>query len=901
MKSSGEFEQALLKRMVQALQPDFAAVVCGPGDSIVFAADPGQRSRNPNPSVVGKVLESGEPASESTPEKGTLAVPYLDSNNSVQGVMYIEVNPPRRLKNIDLAILQRLREKVEQRHKGKSDTPKDGQTVESAQKAASATLDIVLRVLKPPRASIFAWVEGQLKPLAAQEMGGESFAPAISIEPALIESLLRQGRSTFLTDAQSDVEWESLGLTSPPGQSRSAACCMLRDEAKRPRGLVFLDCVENPGLFDGSELLILERLAGSLEKEISWLLNNHDDIDDVSAAITSDDSQEVATPEPEADSEPEPESEPETKRDSEPESEPSQPQPSAPVISPGPSPDEDYFDYPDEDLENLLDVVGEFFSKTDDQKQSQEAQPIDFPGFPRDLPYKPGPGESLSFTDIALSDPQSLFPGEPDGSETFSDTGDSDVVTLERENEPEPEPESAPEPEPEPEEHSELQYVDPVQETTEDILPPVDIDPEMLERDRKKLAQTTTDSTIEVSLEAAMALRQAMQSGDDPPESDISLPGDPAPTPDELVASLTVADLEPDDSLTFTADDSAEAAEDPSDESQPTFLPDEPVLASIEDLPFVADEEISSIDQLDFEPDDPLANIGQEMKEPVQPVEGDSEAEADPPADSQKEEEAEPISQAESEPSEEPADEPQDTPIEVTDSAEALFESPEVPQTISELSSKLDELKDAEPEPDVLNNLLESKSPLKEKKKLPDDDILRSLLATPDESEDQNKADSETADTVASESDNGESPPLPSIEQPSPIASSSNRTESQPKHSFLKRAWKFFWPFGANDGTYLTPVTISGEVLVDSAGAQNDKPIEVILFFPASRMKVVLQLEGRETHYFFSGNFTGQDPPEVSIRVQKDGYFPAKISRIKLFESEDGFKAELNPIELLSQ
>ena len=59
MKNRVEFEKALLDRVVKSLRPDFAAVVCGPEESLTFSADPGQTNRKPDPGIVERVLESG--------------------------------------------------------------------------------------------------------------------------------------------------------------------------------------------------------------------------------------------------------------------------------------------------------------------------------------------------------------------------------------------------------------------------------------------------------------------------------------------------------------------------------------------------------------------------------------------------------------------------------------------------------------------------------------------------------------------------------------------------------------------------------------------------------------------------------------------------------------------------
>ena len=96
MKNRVEFERALLDRLVKSLRPDFAAVVCGPEESVVFSLESGA-GRKPNPRIVERVLESKKPVSEATERRGSLAVPYLDESDNVEGVMYIEVDAPRRL------------------------------------------------------------------------------------------------------------------------------------------------------------------------------------------------------------------------------------------------------------------------------------------------------------------------------------------------------------------------------------------------------------------------------------------------------------------------------------------------------------------------------------------------------------------------------------------------------------------------------------------------------------------------------------------------------------------------------------------------------------------------------------------------------------------------------------
>ena len=240
MKNRVEFERALLDRLVKSLRPDFAAVVCGPEESVVFSLESGA-GRKPNPRIVERVLESKKPVSEATERRGSLAVPYLDESDNVEGVMYIEVDAPRRLKKIDLAILERLREQIEARLKAPQRKGSLRESEAGAQKVTEATLDIILRVIKPPRAVVVAMVEGKLKALDARVPGGEKFSAKRSLDFGLLKSLMERGEPTHLSDALAPETLELLSLPEVRGDSRSVACTPLRNEKNEVRGLVFLD------------------------------------------------------------------------------------------------------------------------------------------------------------------------------------------------------------------------------------------------------------------------------------------------------------------------------------------------------------------------------------------------------------------------------------------------------------------------------------------------------------------------------------------------------------------------------------------------------------------------------------------------------------------------------------
>jgi hypothetical protein len=932
VSSSENFVSAVLDRIVQALEPDFAAVVCGPGESVVFNVNPAEQDKKPNPQVVEKVLESAQPAAKTTSQGSALAVPYLDRSDNVEGVLYIEVSPPRRLKKTDLAILQRLRGQIESRHDFKIWKQTLGVKEEAARKVALTTLDIILKVLKPPRACVFAVVGGKLKALGARESGGDNFSAAESIDPVLIHALMRSGSPTHLQDALSAEARDRLDLFESKGESRSVACCPLRNSSQVVKGLVFLDSPTQTDHFDGSELLILERLAQSLETELAWVLDGDTGDEDppesvfgrpsfpdltnsglhslfagdtIDASELFDESELAALAKGSKTEEPAP---------IEPEDEPRRPviHSSEPEDESGESGESDLFgpEPADEREESGL-----FGSETEDGTE----EPALFSPEQEDES-----GESS-----ALFDPeQEGETDEPDPFESEQDdeSGESSAL-FDPETEGETDdPTHSPETEDETEESA---FFDSDTEVEADE-PAFSSEPEDAEE------SDFFDSQTEVGAdEPAFSPEQA----DDTEESDFFDSAE-AEADEQAFRPEQADDTEESDffdSAEAEADEQAFRPEQADDTEEPDFFDSETEVEADEQAfsPEQADDSGEETDESahfeaeqDDEIDDPVPSAPEQKDETGGPTPFEPEPEDEPGnsvlGEAQREEESD-VSDVVTLEREEFPDDPdtmeslselvattEDTvPPVLEKSGKSLsdlfsvaeepyfsLEQPNREQTSetpsvdwSEVDSELEaqpvlrsgSQSEFEAETQFEPHIEEPTDPI-----LIDDDILRSLLEPepepepePDYSDSTDEWEEETRSTKQ--------------QKPSSL---SGKPSSKP--SVAKRIWRFIWPFGAKDDQYLTAVSISGEVFLDG-NVQNEEPIEVILFFPQQDMRVVLRLRGEETEYFFSGNFAGSEPPQVSLRVQKKGYFPAKIPRIRLRESENGLEAELNPIELLSR
>ena len=843
MKNRVEFERALLDRLVKSLRPDFAAVVCGPEESVVFSLESGA-DRKPNPRIVERVLESKKPVSEATERRGSLAVPYLDESDNVEGVMYIEVDAPRRLKKIDLAILERLREQIEARLKAPQRKGSSRESEAGAQKVTEATLDIILRVIKPPRAVVVAMVEGKLKALDARVPGGEKFSAKRSLDFGLLKSLMERGEPTHLADALAPETLEFLSLSEVRGESRSVACTPLRNEKNEVRGLVFLDSPSEVGLFDGTELAILERLARSLESELAWVLNEDGEF----------------------------------------------------LHEPAEDPEGEYRSKFGGDTIDATELypIAQLLALSEDYS---ETKVVPEPAVePESLSIELEREEESDWTDFESDWPEFETANNESATERESDS--MEVVTLEREMETTEDVVQAVLPDEESEEPTFLTEEGPLgreallprDESSGELdapgvlfegLPPEEgerrdplLEEELSEEDESPTALFENELS---ELDEAPSAHEV----DGLPEEEvpIALLEDELQQEEEVPSALLEDGLpeEEEASSGFPLDDSSEDDEAPDVLFENEFFEEgeapEPLWASEsseEDQDQAALLEVESSE----EDDEQDALYEEEFSEGDQSEDEDTGLPA-----------LEELFTLSDEPSfflEQPAPDPprefrpdQVRPLS-TDSAEALFEAAEVPLDVDDMSAKIEEAKASfASEPEVLSELMTSAKRPAPKKALSDDDILHSLLK---EDEDPELEDS------------------PGRGKPE----AKRRGTGEKKPSFVKRAWRFFWPFGKKDGGYLTPVTICGEILLDG-NVTNDSPIEVVLFFPDHNMRVTLQLLDEETEYFFSGNFGGEEPPRVSLRAQKKGYFPTKISRIKLHHSEDGFHAELNPIELLSR
>ena len=859
VKNKVEFEKALLERLVKSLRPDFAAVVCGPDDALIYSLESEQTTRKPDPGIVERVLETKEPAAESTERHGRLAVPYLDESDNVKGVMYIEVDSPRRLKKIDLAILERLREQIEARLKNSQRRGSSRESEAGAQKVTEATLDITFKVLKPPRAVVVAMVEGKLKALDARVRGGEKFSAKRSLDFRLLKSLMERGEPTHLTDALAPETLELLNLSEVRGESRSVVCSPLRNSENEVRGLVFLDSISEVGLFDGSELTILERLAHSLESELAWVLNEdgeflHEPAEDpageyrskfggdtIDAAELYPISQLLALSEEYG--------EPTTESEAveEPESISIELEREEPTEWSGFESDWPEFEavnsWQDEPaaehesdsmevvtLERELETTEDVMSAVPAEVSSEEDEP---PGDPSedssekrvepDVPPEELDAPGVLFEDVSFVEDEQPIPSEDE----LSEEDEEPVVLLEDESSQEGEEPS-------------LLLED--ESSQEDEEPSVLLEDESSE-DGEEPGVILEEQSVDEDEEPGVVLEKESSDEDEEPgvlvEEEFST--------EEVAFEELSEDQDGDEDEAASEDEplEEEEASEGRHEEEPTDLPEEDGyhVPALEDVFALSDEPSFSLEPPETHPD-----FG--------------------------------------------AEEPRPLP---TDPPDVLFQSRKISADAAEMSSKLEEAKASlTSEPEVLSDLMSSAKPLAPKKALPDDDILRSLLK--EEPPENEESEEKVQEPLPEEEQN---PEQETFSEPARPRKKRGGSEKK-KPSFIKRAWKFFWPFGGKGGTFLTPVTISGEIFLDGK-VENDSPVEVILFFPDQDMRVTLQLTDEESEYFFSGNFSGDEPPRVSLRVQKKGYFPTKIPRIKLHSSEEGFHAEINPIELLSR
>lgn len=877
MSHTYKVERTFLERMVEALQPDFAAIVCGPADTVVFAAYSEDKNKKPNPDIVEKVLESARPAGEMTLEGTTLAVPYFDGSKAVAGILYIEVYPPRRLKRADLATMQDLQQKIESEHRYSIRKQTLEAKEEAARKVALGHVDIILKVLNPPRASVFAVVDGKLKAIASQESSGKRFPAVESLNPLLIQALMRSGKSDHLADALCTEAAKHLGLPEPAGESRSVACCPLRDSNQEVKGLVFLDSITETHLFNGSELPILERLARSLESELSWVLDgdtglavDENELDSPSfqemygggllSLFAGDtiDARELYSALELAGLEKEPEN---------PESSPAV-QEEEPDLS---------------GASTLFPEQTELNESTLPAATQRSAEGSSFSPEDDDEPYEP-----------ALFDPDEFDPEESDAD--YPGPEEPDEVSAEVEVR----------------EHPVLPTIDSQEEVEDSLEDLYSLNPEPLfSTEHLSIASTSTNWSEEKA---------------DWPEAESETWSEPLATQEPgaqfepLAGAESDADFEPlatgESETDFEILQAAEsqAAFEPLSVTEPetdfkSLAAEEPEvdfepLATTESETDIEPLERAAVETFDatraevgFEP-----LVAMEPESDFEPLAAtEPESDFDPFATRQMEPELEPPATTEPEPTAE---------LELTDSAEALFHDTDdsehllepivdAPPPAAAYQNPEAEAQDLDREPPDSNERFEEWE--ESLAQLEVDEQSGEFLSF-EEAEDIEYSEEihhyDDTDPYQDHPLSVDHDDLPEVAPSSaePVAKES----SQSKPSFIKRAWKSLWKFGSDEGTYLTPVTITGEVFVDGK-IDNDEPIEVILFFPEQDMRVILQLTGEDTEYFFSGNFSGREPPRVSLRVQKTGYFPAKLPRIRLHETESGFMAELNPIELLSE
>ena len=281
MIKNPDLEAALLLRIVALIQPSAAAILAAPhfGTNVSHGMDDGNLEANRK--LVDQVVSTASPVSETDSGIGMLGVPFLGLEGDVAGIMYIEVQSPRRLKNRDLAILQSLRRQIEEQFELNPPQEKaeiDESNLEPANKSARSTLSMLCRVLKPEKAAVIVEVEGIRMTLATHNLPHENVLSQTAVSGPLIDEIWNQGHPLIIKDALNESVYQDLDGVTHFG-IRSVCACPLKDSDGLQKGLVYLDRRETGTPFQVPDLSILGRLTRYLENDLAWLLDIEDSTD----------------------------------------------------------------------------------------------------------------------------------------------------------------------------------------------------------------------------------------------------------------------------------------------------------------------------------------------------------------------------------------------------------------------------------------------------------------------------------------------------------------------------------------------------------------------------------------------------------------------------------------------
>jgi len=836
-------EQILLEQIQEKLQPSLAAVTDGKGNVLV------QESATETELKVQEELLHGVLANLSheagrTQKGSALAFAITDTTRKVARILYIEVEDPRRLKKRDLATLEDLGQQFRKRYWGEdADRREDDEAagdLNKAIKAARFTLETLVNLLNPQRGVIFV------------EFPVKGFFAHATVSHHLLDHLWAQeGPSYFAElpdDAPSMPDLEETGILSAAGSP-------LKDGDGKVKGLIYLDSLRDGTHFEEQQMTVLEKFSKTLSRELQPLFrNSRPEVEE------EEEDEEVTTPSFSLPGVAKKQQEEEERR-------------KGLFASLSELSTDSTIVVALDDAKSLGDAV----KQMELESRKKDLTELNFP------PLEPD-------WEIALDEDEDVLVEEP----PVHDSVEPEPLSQAEEQE---QPGLFSEPEPEPEQVSIESWgvesradIDWLESGSNDWLSP-DVE---LPRDDESGSEEGSLPTISryqggesfgESVDLDLDIFEPMPDMPDPSQE--TEPSGESDRPEEAVPA-------------------PEPGLEPELETIPASL-DEDFFSGIGDSEVELEPEPAPQPQWDSGPKTEPEAEEREAREPeARPKESEPAPEPEPiPANrTETETETEPVQVPETqwEPKPEPHEEPGPhlRPVPPRTSQPELTPEPEL-EPVEEGASAAQLF----PEPDPVDA------------KPPQEDILARLLSkTPEEllaeAEEMEEEVPETPPFLDTWEETGEpiakSKPAPTrvapaheLEEVVPIEP---REVEEEKVSWFGRLKRALWPFGRRE---IKGPTIDGLIVVYGAvyldgKPPDESPLEICLVFRERGMKVLLSVSvrGDSARYEYCGAYSRTAPEELTIVITKKGYFPVKLSRVRLKDQgDDVLEAEIQGVTLL--
>ena len=911
-----ELERSLLNRIVQTITPDAAAIVDGAGRRVVVSE--GLEDDEPKWSALARVVETGGAISETNLARSILAVPFKRGAEEIEGIMYVEVLAPRRLKHRDLAILQELRRRAEKRllprRRGRRNLQR--KRLLEAKRSAISTLNIITRVLKPERAVVLVKIDDEPVVLSSQGLVNDDSLEDTDISKELLEHLWEQGEPVYFADAQQELDPAEFPEIAEY-RIKSVAAVPLLDHNGDCQGLVYLDSRNVPKRFLAPQLSILSRFTDSLRQELMWLLDEEESMGGGASAVSvpeevADHSDSIPPFARRGDAMASSEEEM-AAEDSDDDVITVEESKEAGVQELGLDPGSEATLEDEIPAVSLLDELDELDELRREPSESTIEVAPERAALLRKLAKDALSDDDADDPLVSLIEPdleeedQEALPERFEFSNSFEqmieaqlqervvDSPESDEVADEAEME-EPEPVEAkaeseskegtdgrgPEFEefdypndqplsfPEPEEEEIVEEVEPegaIELEPEEVE--VVVEPEKIEK--------LSDFQLQ-----ALSLLEAVEAEDarvvEPGrEKAIELESESDSVGDEEWDYMPPPTTEPE---VFSPVD----AEDDFDEEQEgedllSFLEHEALEPS---MPVLEEEP-----EPDQEPEPEVEEAPEVELEPEQAVEFEEELEPEVALEPEPEEEPEPepVLELEPEPEMEPEPEVEEAP-EVELEPEQAFEFEEEPEPEPEPEPAF-ESEEHDPPPPFAKTIEVVEFPLPE---LPEE--------APEETR---EIEPEVHTLHIRPEPSRESEAVTTALTRYPESAPATALPAKPKKelSLWQKIWLAIWPWARKEETeYVNLLTVRGRVSLEG-DVDPSTMTRITLRFAKPRMSVTLELTGSETEYIYHAGFKDETTPVFNLVVEREGYSPVKLSKVKVVSDEDGFTADVSEITLL--